>query len=155
MIPVSSLTPESLTALLDDAVVEYDLQGGTDIYVTGLAFNFWLRLDAERPIIILSTYWDFKEDAAELDKLRCVDALNSNLIMIQFFIGSPGNRLSGHYALPIHDALDPRQLLRVARMFAEVFRSAVTSSDHLDIIEPWPDCTSEDQGTVLPTGPLN
>jgi hypothetical protein len=137
--PINAINPDLLSTILADAAIDHEVSGDNDIYVTGLAFNFWIRLDVERPILIFSTYWDFTDEASELEKLRCINSFNAELLMLQFFIGDPSNRLYGHYALPIHDGLDQRQLLRIARMFAEIFRSAIRSDEHGHLFESWPD----------------
>lgn len=87
----------------------------------------------------------------ELEKLLCVNALNADLLMLQFFVGDPGNRLYGHYALPIYDRLDQRLFLRVARMFAEIFRSSIRSDEYGHLFELWPD--EEEIAASVPAAP--
>ncbi|KPF64270.1 YbjN domain-containing protein [Porphyrobacter sp. AAP60] len=136
---MNQINPDLLSAILADAAIDHEVRGDNDIYVTALAFNFWIRLDVERPILIFSTYWDFTDEPSELEQLLCINTLNSDLLMLQFFVGDQSNRLYGHYALPIHDGLDQRQFLRIARMFAEIFRSSISSDEHGHLFEPWPD----------------
>lgn len=139
MKPTIEITPRDISAVLDESVIDHAIQSDEAIYVTGLAFNFWIRLEAERPLIILSTYWEFKDEVMEVEKLRCINALNLDFLMIQFFIGEPDNRLYGHYSLPACTGLDRRQFLRASRMFADIFRSAVTASEQARLLQPWPD----------------
>jgi hypothetical protein len=142
--PTIEITPQDISAVLDESVIDHAIQGDEAIYVTGLAFNFWIRLEAERSLLILSTYWEFMDDITEIEKLRCINTLNLDLLMIQFSIGEPGNRLSGHYSLPACPGFDRRQFLRATRMFADIFRSAVTSSEQARLIQPWPDDRGDD-----------
>lgn len=139
MKPTIEITPRAISAVLDESVIDHEIQSDEAIYVTGLAFNFWIRFEAERSLIILSTYWEFKDEVTEVEKLRCINTLNLDLLMLQFSMGEPGNRLSGHYSFPVCPGLDRRQFLRASRMFADIFRSAVTASEQARLLQPWPD----------------
>lgn len=151
---MNEINPDLLSTILADAAIDHEVSGDNDIYVTGLAFNFWIRLDVERPILIFSTYWEFTDEASEPEKLRCINALNADLLMLQFFVGEPSNRLYGHYALPIHDGLDQRLFLRISRMFAEIFRSSIKSDKHGHLFELWPDEPDEpDVAAFAPVAP--
>ncbi len=151
MTPMNEINPDLFSTILADAAIDHEVSGDNDIYVTGLAFNFWIRLDVERPILIFSTYWEFTDEASEPEKLLCINALNADLLMLQFFVGAPSNRLYGHYALPIHDGLDHRLFLRIARMFAEIFRSSIKSDKHDHLFELWPD--EPDVAAFAPVAP--
>lgn len=139
MNPTIEITSHEISALLEETVIDHVVQNDEAIYVTGLAFNFWIKIEAERSLIILSTYWEFREEVTEVEKLRCINALNSDFLMIQFFIGEPDSRLYGHYPMLACPDLERRQFLRATRMFADIFRSTVTSSNQAHLLQPWPD----------------
>ncbi len=120
-----------------------------------MSFNFWVGIDADRPFVTFSTYWNFRADVSEIETLCCLNALNLDLMMLQFFIGANPDRLRGHYALPIHDGLDRRQFLHTARMFADIFRTAVQNVEYVELLETWPPEGEGDQGVSLPTRLLN
>ena len=150
LIKTSELTLETLSSLLDEAVIDHEPASDGEIYVTGLSFNFWVGIDADRPFVTFSTYWNFRADVGEIETLRCLNALNLDLMMLQFFIGANPDRLRGHYALPIHDGLDRRQFLHIARMFADIFRTAVQNGEHRDLIETWPPEAEREQHVTNP-----
>lgn len=151
MIKTSDITLETLSSLFDEAVIDHGPASDGEIYVTGLSFNFWVGIDADRPFVTFSTYWNFRADVSEIETLRCLNALNIDLMMLQFFIGTNPERLRGHYALPIHDGLDRRQFLHTARMFADIFRKAVQNGEHSGLIEAWPDANKRDiSGDAIP-----
>ena len=150
LIKTSDITLETLSSLLDEAVIDYEPASDGEFYVTGLSFNFWVGIDADRPFVTFSTYWNFRPDVSEIETLRCLNALNLDLMMLQFFIGADPERLRGHYALPIHDGLDRRQFLHTARMFADIFRTAVQNGDHPNLLETWPPERERDQIGNLP-----
>jgi len=155
LIKTSDITLETLSSLLDEAVIGHEPVSDREIYVTGLSFNFWVGIDADQPFVTFSTYWHFRADVSELDILRCLNALNLDLMMLQFFIGSNPEQLRGHYALPIHDGLDRRQFLHTARMFADIFRSAVQNREHRDLIVAWPVKTDSQEDATRPRKLLN
>jgi hypothetical protein len=151
LIKTSDITLETLSSLLDEAVIDHEPASDGDIYVTGLSFNFWVAIDADRPFVTFSTYWNFRADVSEIETLRCLNALNLDLMMLQFFIGASPERLRGHYALPIHDGLDRRQFLHTARMFADIFRTAVQNGEHTNLLEVWPPVPEGEPATARPS----
>ena len=151
LIRTSDITLETFSSLLDEAVIDHEPASDGEIYVTGLSFNFWVGIDTDRPFVTFSTYWNFRADVSEIETLRCLNALNLDLMMLQFFISTNPERLRGHYALPIHDGLDRRQFLHTTRMFADIFRTAVQNGEHSGLIEAWPDANKRDiLGDAIP-----
>jgi hypothetical protein len=150
LIKTSDITLKTLSSLLDEAVIDHESASDGEIYVTGLSFNFWVGIDADRPFVTFSTYWNFRADVSEIETLRCLNALNLDLMMLQFFIGANPERLRGHYALPIHDGLDRRQFLHTARMFSDIFRTAVQNGEHGGLIEAWPPAPDSEPATARP-----
>jgi hypothetical protein len=70
LIKTSDITLETLSSLLDDAVFDHEPASDGEIYVTGLSFNFWVGIDADRHLVTFSTYWNFRPDVIENEKLR-------------------------------------------------------------------------------------
>ena len=151
LIKTSDITLETLSSLLDEAVIGHEPVSDREIYVTGLSFNFWVWIDADQSFVTFSTYWNLRTELSELETLRCLNALNRDLMMLQFFVGANPERLCGHYALPIHDGLDRRQFLHTVRMFADIFTTAVQKGEHRDLIEAWPPAT--EQNNLVETPP--
>ncbi len=144
-------TLRKFAPLLLEAVIDHEPASDGEIYVTGLSFNFWVAIDPDRPFVTFSTYWNFRADVSEIDTLRCLNALNLDLMMLQFFTGASPERLRGHYVLPIHDGLDRRQFLHTARMFADIFRTAVQNGEHANLIEAWPPAPDSEPATAQST----
>ena len=134
MIQLREITIELLASLLDDAAIDNRLDGEHRIYVTGLPFNFWLRIEQDRPNLVFSTYWNFRNDVTEIEMLRCANALNAELIMLQFFVDVASKCLCGHYVLQLRDGLGRWQFLRTARMFAEIFYAGVGDERHKHLL---------------------
>ena len=75
MIQLKEITIELLASLLDDAAIDNRLDGEHRIYVTGLPFNFWLRIEHDRSNLVFSTYRTFRKDVSEVEMLRCANTL--------------------------------------------------------------------------------
>ena len=56
LIKTSDITLDTLSSLLDEAVIDHEPANYGGIYVTGLSFNFWVGIDADRPFVTFSTY---------------------------------------------------------------------------------------------------
>ena len=134
MIQLKEITIELLASLLDDAAIDNRLDGEHRIYVTGLPFNFWLRIEHDRSNLVFSTYWNFREDVSEVEMLRCANTLNAELMMVQFFVDQDSKSLCGNYVMPLRDGVGRRQLLRAARMFAEIFYAGVGYERHKHLL---------------------
>jgi len=50
--------------------------------------------------------------------------------MVQLFVYPDSNSLRGHYVMPLRDGVGRRQLLRAARMFAEIFYAGAGYERH-------------------------
>ena len=122
---------ECVKEILDGAAIEYGERGEASVYVTGLAFNFWIFVPTGRHLISMITYEPLPEGVDELAALRCVNAFNQNFPMVQFSVSECGQRLNGRYLLSSHDGLSPAALLRSVRMFSAVFHDAVTDASCL------------------------
>ena len=131
---LKEITIELLASLLDDAAIDNRLDGEHRIYVTGLPFNFWLRIEHDRSNLVFSTYWNFREDVSEVEMLRCANRLNAELMMVQFFVDQDSKSLCGNYVMPLRDGVGRRQLLRAARMFAEIFYAGVGYERHKHLL---------------------
>lgn len=55
----------AVSDILENAGVDHRLTDDSEIYVTGLGFNIWIKLDAESHDLLLSTYWVFSPETDE------------------------------------------------------------------------------------------
>lgn len=130
--------PELLSSLFDDAAIDHQVEPDGEIYVFDLAFNFWIKIDPQQPLLVFRTHWDFRSEVAELAVLRCVNALNQKFMMVQFSVDEDLHRLFGHYVVPLRDGLHSKQIMRSARMFARIFDEAAREGADDQLLEPWP-----------------
>jgi hypothetical protein len=116
---------ESVKAILDGAGIDYIEQGEEAVYVTGLAFNFWIFVQPERSMIDIMTYEMLPEGMDEVAALRCVNALNQKFILAQFSLSECGKRLYGRYMVSCREGLPAPVFLWSARLFSSVFNEAL------------------------------
>lgn len=98
LIAPADLDVACLCALLDEAGIDHE-RGGEEgaIYVTGLAFAFWLTLSRADEGVHLFSHWMLRDAADEIEALRFVNALNCEKLMVQFSLPEPGRAVWGHY----------------------------------------------------------
>jgi hypothetical protein len=134
MIPQEGVTIEAVSGLLDDAVIDWTLTGGENLYVTGLDVPLWVEHEPEPGRITLQTYWPVRPEADDVEVLRLANLCNSSLVMVQFWFDADKRRLFGQYVLPCRDGLNRRQFIRALRSFAEIFRIALREKDEDDVL---------------------
>lgn len=127
-------TPDTLSAMLEAAGIDHEPPEESAIYVTGLAFPFWLRPGREDEGLVLLTHWPLAPGVDELEALRFVNALNCGKLMVQFSLPDPGGVLWGHYWLSCRHGVQSPALLRSLHRFAGCFAEAVREGRVLDLL---------------------
>ena len=120
-----NVTLFTIASLLDNAGMDFEIYDDQMLYVTGLSFNFWVRIDDTHHYLIFWTYRDCQPDTGEVDRLRFVNDCNAEFVMIQFSYDTELSRFKGHYVLPLKDGLIGRQVMRIGSLFSGVFDEAV------------------------------
>ena len=132
--PVSStieeadVTPDRLSTVLSSVVFDNHVDGDGDIFVSdGLNSPVWISIDFERRLLGFFTFYEFANalpcKLAPLELLEFVNNLNRNVIVVQF--GVSDCRLIGHYWMSFDTRVDPRQIVKMLRLFSNVFASTV------------------------------
>lgn len=133
MIQPQDVTIQEISNILNDAAIDHRIEADGDIYVTGLAFNFWINLDRGSSRLNLSTYWDFLPGVSELEALRCANACNASLVALQFYIVGGGRSIRASQIIPTGDGLVRIALLRALRVFADVFKAAIADASRAEL----------------------
>lgn len=139
MILPQDVTIQEISTILNDAAIDHRIEADGEIYVTGLAFNFWINLDRGSSLLNLGTYWDFLPGVSELEALRCANACNASLVALQFYIlgdGEGGRSLRASQIIPFGDGLVRIALLRAFRVFADVFKAAISDTSRSELFLP-------------------
>lgn len=134
MIPREQITLQSLTDMLDGAAIDWTQHDDSSIYVTSLAFNFWVSIDTDHAYICYNTHWPVQSDANRIDVLSYVNRCNEKLALAQFWFCEGTGRLRAHYCLPFREGLAKRQFLRTAHQFGDTFAAAAHREDNDDVL---------------------
>lgn len=138
-----TISIEALSAMLDDAAIDHEIQDEDSIYATGYPFNIWLKVDTDAGAVMLSTYWPFAPGTSEQEALAYANLCNRERIMVQFSIPDAWHRLWGHYWLSCRDAFARKTLLRSAQKFSCIFQSAVNEGIAQGVLnDGGADCTA-------------
>lgn len=124
IIESQNFTISKIAEIFESAATDCEMTDDGQIYVTGLSFNFWVRIDEKRHLLIFWTYWEFLPDLDEVEALTFTNALNNDKIMLQFSRSAESNRLYGHYVLPYRDGLMPKLVLRIGQKVSGIFDEA-------------------------------
>ena len=120
------IDPDLLMRELEGVGIDCRPDGENGLYVTSLAFNFWLRVDEQRHYLVFNTYAPLVPAEESDGALQFANELNSDKLLIQFFVDLGQLRLTGCYMLSYRGGLLRRQLLRTAILFASIFAEATT-----------------------------
>ena len=117
-----AITLEQITAALDAAHIAYDVRDAEEIYVTGYSFPTFWRVDAERDLLVFSTYLDVMPGASADELLAFVNACNLKFILVQFSYHPDMRRLIGHYVLTRVEGVSIDQAIASGKLFAAIFQ---------------------------------
>lgn len=138
-IPYEDFTLESLGKALDDAVIDWQPHDEHTIYVTGLDFPTFWKIDQKRQFLFYYTFLDVSPDADDARLLEFANSCNLGLIMVQFSFHSGDDglrRLYGHHTLPLRDGVNIKQVIRTGKIFADIFDDAADDGFESDLLIP-------------------
>ena len=119
-----AITLEQITEALDAAHIAFDVRDAEEIYVTGYAFPTFWRVDAERDLLVFSTYLDVMPGAGADELLAFVNACNLKFILVQFSYHPEMRRIFGHYVLTMAGGASIQQVIASGKLFASIFLDA-------------------------------
>ena len=123
VVPEGQITVARVSAVLDSAFIDHQLEDDDDIYVTDVVtYPVWINLDRQSKLLMLVTY--FEPEAGPISNwLEKVNELNAKIVLPQFCYREGG--LWGCYWLSYDGGLNVRHFIKLLRRFAEAFRSGV------------------------------
>ena len=135
LIPEHAITAQTLTTELEAIAVDAELVNAEKIYVTGQAFNFWVRVNCNTQYLIFSTYACLNDTTESIETLRYVNELNDIWSLAQFSISFENDRLYAFYMLSFKGGLLRKQLLRTMTNFPNIFSDVVSEGRMRGLIE--------------------
>ena len=140
IIESSEVTNDLVKSILEDTTLEASIinddDGGEEIYVEGLAFPCFVRIDQERNLISIRTYVKCKESAPLGSIHEFVGRLNDSKILVKFTstVYENGDAfVNGKYALHYKYGFIPKNFLLTLRKFSEIFISSIRENDKDDV----------------------
>lgn len=132
MIETTNLSNETLAKVLQNAYIDHEIDEDGDLYVTGLDFPLWVKVDVTDPSyckIVFSTFVRFsdEENMDELKALQLANSINSSYMPNQVYVS--GDRLCSIYYLLVTDNLSERLFISAMRRSAESFVSGIRELD--------------------------
>jgi hypothetical protein len=134
VIPECDVSYETIRSAFDDAAIDYTAEEDGKIYVTAFPFNFWISIDEDRKFLRFYSYWPVAIDTPEDRLHRFVNECNDAIILLQFSATEDRQRFYGFYMMYYRDGVIRSHVLRVARMFSELFHRAVEHEDTEDLL---------------------
>lgn len=133
---VDDLSIYAVCDILENSGVDHLLTVDSEIYVTGLGFNFWIKLVADAHDLLFSTYWVFAPGTDEHTALHFVNKCNLERDLVQFAYLSSTNRLSGYHVLSCRHGLTASLIARTAHRFSQNFQQAVEEAIASGLMPP-------------------
>ena len=85
----------------------------------------WISAERElKDKIYLRMVFNFKPDSSELDRLRCVNSINSDFVFVKAASGKD-DFLSFSWEIPIFDGITPRSFAIAVKTFCKMPRNAL------------------------------
>lgn len=129
-----AINPKTLLRELEAIGVDAEQAKADSVYVTGLAFNFWVRVGENNHYLTFSTYAPLHGVKQEVQALRFVNELNDAWSLLQFAISEERERLYAFYMLSYKGGILCQQLRRTVMHFPNIFADVVAEGRARGII---------------------
>lgn len=127
------VSPQTVQRLFDAAFLKPKLRENGSIMIVEGGVKVLVILDEEKKLISYLCLWGIKPGTPELKRLRLVNALNDELIMVRFSTHGP-TTLVCDYQVSYERGIAPFAIVNNYRVFARVVKGAIATRDHDDII---------------------
>jgi hypothetical protein len=119
LLPEEEVTISRLSAILEAAFMDFEIDESGDIFVTdGLEYPLWLTIDAAGKFLHLFTYREIEEEP-EADWLSRINRMNETLIVTRFY--RMDDAIWGDYSMSFEGGLNVRQFVKMLRRFSGGF----------------------------------
>lgn len=128
------VTTVSVLQVFRNAFIKADIDADGDIMLRTKTGKTFIKVDRDRKLIKFISGWGFKASATQAQKLAFVNLVNSDLILVKFYVNNKGS-LRCEYFIPFEDGVMPVQIVRSLKWFSKVELGAVTKYDKHKIIK--------------------
>jgi len=135
LINEEKVTPETIRALFDNALIKTTLDEEGDIQVTtDMGTLFFISLLEKQKMLKYLSFFSFKEKRSSEKKLSFLNDLNSGVIFSRFSMPKE-NVLLSEYFLSYEEGIPSYQVVKSFRMFERVTIGAIKRFDTSDLID--------------------
>ncbi len=145
LVPEEQVTVRGIMPFFKAAFLKCEIDRFGSLKIEDDGMKTFVRVDREKKLVTFFNLWHLKARFSETQKLRLLNKLNSDLIIVRFYMHN-ATTLVCDYQLPYENGIRPSSLVATYRLFARVIRGALLLHDPEDII-------GEDGPGVAPTGP--
>lgn len=127
------VTIPRIKAYFDAAFFKTTVDSDGDLKIEDGGMKTFVRVDPEKKLISMFSLWGLKSTASEIDKLRFINQLNDDLIVVRFCMPR-SSLLWCDYQVKYERGITPFSIVNNYRLFAKVVKGAVTRDDADGII---------------------
>jgi hypothetical protein len=135
LINEEKVTPESIVALFETALIKALLDEDGDIQVTtDMGTVFFVTLLKDQKILKYLSFFSFKDKVSPEQKLSFLNQLNASVIFSRFSMPKE-NVLLSEYFLSYEEGISSYQIVKSFRLFERVTMGAIKRFDTSHLIE--------------------
>lgn len=134
IIPEDEIAAPKLMALFKAAFIDCKIDEDGDVRIDDDGIKTFLRVSPKKKVITYFSIWNLKKNASELDKLRLVNKLNDELLLVRFCMPDE-KTLWCDYQLRYEKGVYAFQVVTTYRTFLKVVKGAEAADmDEKDLI---------------------
>jgi hypothetical protein len=133
LIDENSINIQTISQILDEALIDASLDDDSEIYVTDGEFPYWINFDAERKFIRFFTF--IKVDTPDRNAMLIfTNQCSKDLIFLNLYFMEDMERLACDYFMSCRGGVIREQFLHNTRKFGSIFRSALTRGEDAGLL---------------------
>ncbi|MHB8764935.1 MAG: YbjN domain-containing protein [Deferrisomatales bacterium] len=133
LISEAEVTIAGVKSYFDAAFFSTSIDSDGDLVVTDGGIKTAVAVNNDSMILTFISIWPLKKSVEESKKLKFVNSLNDDLLMVRFALTKTG-RLYCDYQMKYEGGVTPYMIINTYRTFVKVVRGAAQEKDPDDII---------------------
>ena len=127
------VTTERVVELFQSALMNVTVDSDGDVVIADGGMRTFIRVDTSRKLISYFSIWPLRSSASEIDRLRLINRLNDQLIVVRFSV-TQNDHLWCDYQMSFENGLTSYSIVNAYRLYARVVKGAVSTQDPDDLI---------------------
>ncbi|HEY9750269.1 MAG TPA: YbjN domain-containing protein [Allocoleopsis sp.] len=135
ILPENQVTRETLQRCFKSAFLKTEIDEDGDLRVqSDFGIHPFVMIDEDRKLIKFMSLFSLKENIPEEDKLKLVNKLNDDVILVRFSVNQP-DLLVADYYLFYEEGISTYQIIHTFKRFAKITVQAIEEHDTEDLLE--------------------